>query len=58
MYILRGEPDLFDLTAWNARLAELRADPASEFRDALIDHAEAHIRAITDTPQILAPDAA
>lgn len=48
--VLRGEPDLFDLDAWKARLAELRADPPSDYRDGLIDDAEAHIRAIGGNP--------
>ena len=31
IYTLRGEPALFDLDAWQARLVELRADPQSDY---------------------------
>lgn len=58
IYTLRSEPDLFDLDAWRARLAELRADPQSDYRDTLIADAEAHIRAIGGTPEKTAPEAA
>ncbi len=51
MYILRSEPDLFDLDAWQARLAELCRDAPSEYRDLLIEDTEAHIRAIGGTPE-------
>lgn len=46
MRALRPEPDLFDLSGWQQRLADLQADPASHVRDMLIEHAEAHIRAL------------
>lgn len=58
IYTLRGEPDLFDLNAWRARLAELRADPPSEYRDTLIADAKAHILAIGGTPEKSAAEAA
>lgn len=58
IYNLRSEPDLFDLDAWQARLAELRGDDPSTFRDTLIADAEAHIRAIGDTPEKPATEAA
>lgn len=57
IYNLRGEPALFDLDAWQARLAELRGDDPSEFRGTLIEHAEAHIRAIGGNPQKTAQEA-
>lgn len=58
IYNLRGEPDLFDLDAWQALLADLRGDDPSEFRDTLIADTEAHIRAIGGTPEISATEAA
>ena len=58
IYTLRGEPALFDLDAWQARLVELRADPQSDYRDTLIADAEAHIRAIGGTPEKSATEAA
>lgn len=51
MPALRPDPALFDLAGWKQRLAELRADPVQdEWQQGLIDHAEAHIRAIGETP--------
>lgn len=51
MRALRPDPDLFDLSGWRQRLADLQAAPQDQARDMLIDHAEAHIRAITNTPE-------
>jgi len=52
MPVLRPEPALFDLQGWKQRLAELRVDPVQDgWKQALIDHAEAHIRAISATPE-------
>jgi hypothetical protein len=51
MPALRPDPDLFDLAAWRQRLAELQAEPQDAWRDAMIDHAEAHIAAISRTPE-------
>ena len=51
MLILRPTPDLFDLDAWERRLAELRLDPPSAFRDDLIMETEAHIAALKQTPE-------
>ena len=56
-YIMRGEPDLFDLAAWKVYLAELRTDDPSEYRDTLIAYSEAHIRAIEGTPEKSATEA-
>ncbi len=50
-YVLRSEPPLFDIGAWQARLAELRSDDPSEHRDTLIEDAEAYIRAIGGTTE-------
>lgn len=50
MSILRPDPDLFDIAAWQARLAELRAEEQSSLRDAKIEYTEAHIRAIGGPP--------
>lgn len=58
MSVLRPDPDLFDVAAWQARLAELRAEEQSSLRDAKIEYAEAHIRAIGGTPEKLATEAA
>lgn len=58
MFILRGEPDLFDLDAWKQRLAALQADPQSAYRDALIDDTQAQIDAIEDWGRRTPADAA
>lgn len=47
-FILRSTPDLFDLTAWRARLKELEEDPESPGRDGLIEVARAHIAALEE----------
>lgn len=57
MFALRPEPDLFDLSAWRQRLAELQADPESPVRAMMIEHAEAHIAAISAPPQKTAAEA-
>lgn len=49
--VLRGEPDLFDVAAWRQRLEDLKSDDPSEFRDAMIDHARAHLAAIERADQ-------
>lgn len=51
MRALRPDPDLFDLTGWRQRLADLQTEPQDMARDTLIDHATAHIRAITTPPE-------
>ena len=56
--ILRHEPDLFDLDAWQSYLVELRGDEPDEYRDMMIEHAEGHIRAIGGTPEKTATEAA
>ncbi|MFE3838879.1 hypothetical protein [Pseudogemmobacter sonorensis] len=43
MSVLRADPDLFDLGAWRARLAELRAEKPSDHRDAMLEYTENHI---------------
>lgn len=58
MPALRPEPGLFDLQGWKQYLAELRADPVQDsWQQALIDHAEAHIRAIGTDPKKTAAEA-
>ncbi|WP_299839766.1 hypothetical protein [uncultured Paracoccus sp.] len=44
--VLRGEPDPFDVEAWKLHLEEYRSDEPSSFRDAVIEYAEGHIRAL------------
>lgn len=56
--ILRREPDLFDLDAWQSYLDELRGGEPDEYRDMMIEHAEGHIRAIGGTPQKSSAEAA
>ncbi|WP_193668270.1 hypothetical protein [Paracoccus kondratievae] len=58
MSALRPDPDLFDVAAWQQRLDELRAEQPSSLRDAKIEYAEAHIRAIGGIPEKSAPEAA
>ena len=58
MSALRPEPHPFDLDAWMALLAELRAEQPSGLREAQIEYAEAHIRAIGGTPEKSATEAA
>lgn len=55
---LRADPPLFDISAWRAWLAELRADAPSAFRDGLIFQAESHIAALEANPQKKPPEAA
>lgn len=57
MPVLRQEPELYDLPAWQKRLAELRSDPSGEFRDGLIEDTEAHVRAIGGDPEKLPAEA-
>lgn len=57
MSLLRPDPDIFDLAGWQQRLAELRAEKPSSLRDAKIEYAEAHIRAIGGTPGKMAQEA-
>lgn len=57
MLTLRATPDLFDLAAWERRLEELRADPASAVRDLGIINAEAHIAALKHSPEKSPQDA-
>ena len=58
MSVLRPDPDLFDVAAWRQRLDELRAEAPGSLRDAKIEYAETHLRAITGTPEKMAPEAA
>lgn len=57
MPFLRPEPDLFDLDGWQHHLDELKAEPQDDWRDALIDHAETHIRAILASDEKSPPEA-
>ena len=47
MRYLMPDPDLFDVAAWQARLAELRADPPDDFREGLVEYVLLHLAAIT-----------
>ena len=55
---LRADPPLFEISAWRDRLAELRTDAPSDYRDGLIFQAESHIAALEATPQKKPPEAA
>lgn len=58
MPALRPEPDLFDLEGWQRRVQELEAEPQDDWRDALIDHAKAQVRAILASAEKSPPEAA
>ncbi len=47
MLVRRAEPGLFDVAAWQRYLAEYEGDDPTEFRDAVIEYAKAHLAVIS-----------